>query len=433
MKKMECDVAVIGSGPAGLAAAISACDRGADKVMLIERNESLGGILQQCIHNGFGLQLFQEDLTGPEYAERFIAEVCSRSITCLLQTMVLELSANRQIVHGRQTGRFSVLAVSAKEGMLQLVPKAVVLAMGCRERTRGAIRLPGSRPAGIMTAGTAQRFINVEGCLPGREIVILGSGDIGMIMARRLHLEGCRVQAVVELNTCIGGLSRNLVQCLHDFNIPLYLSHTVTDVQGVQRVEGVDIAPVDEHGRPDPSKTFSIACDTLLLSVGLIPENELSRQVGVLFDPVTGGPVVDQYYQTSIAGIFAAGNVVQVFDLVDHVSICGMQAGESAARFARGKLTGWDEKICRVTPGDGIRCVIPQRLSGDAKDALHFYLRAGDVKRAVTLKLLNTENKPVFTKRFSIVRPPEMIHITMRDRDLRSSGQYTFHLAGEHE
>ncbi len=431
MKRIECDVAVVGSGPAGLAAAISACDHGAEKVVLIERDEFLGGILQQCIHNGFGLQLFQEDLTGPEYAERFIAEVCSRSITCLLQTMVIELSANRQILNVPQTSPFTLLAVSAKEGMLQIVPKAVVLAMGCRERTRGAIRLPGSRPAGIMTAGTAQRFINIEGCLPGREIVILGSGDIGMIMARRLHLEGCRVQAVVELNNCIGGLSRNLVQCLHDFNIPLYLSHTVTDVQGVQRVEGVDIAPVDEHGTPDTSKTFSISCDTLLLSVGLIPENELSRQAGVLLDPSTGGPVVDQYYQTSIAGLFAAGNVVQVFDLVDYVSICGMQAGESAARFVQGKIAGWNENICRVTPGDGIRCVIPQKLSGDGKEAVHFYLRSSEVKRKVTLKLLNKENNAVFTKRFNIVRPPEMIHITARDRDLSFLGQYTFHLVGE--
>ncbi len=437
MKSMECDVAVIGSGPAGLAAAISACDHGAGKVVLIERNESLGGILQQCIHNGFGLQVFQEDLTGPEYAERFIDTVCSRSITCLLHTMVIELTVNRQRVHGSQTGTFALSAVSAQEGLLRLVPKAVVLAMGCRERTRGAIRLPGSRPAGIMTAGTAQRFINVEGWLPGRDIVILGSGDIGMIMARRLHLEGCRVQAVVEVNNCIGGLSRNLVQCLHDFNIPLYLSHTVTDVRGVQRVEAVDVAPVDEHGLPDRSKRFSMACDTLLLSVGLIPENELSRQAGVLLDPATNGPVVDQYYQTSIAGIFAAGNVAQVFDLVDHVSLCGMQAGEAAARFAGGQIAGWDENICRVLPGDGIRSVIPQRLSqrlcGDGQDAVHFYLRSGVVKRAVTLNLLNPENTPVFTKKFGIVRPPEMIHITAKDGELRSSAHYTFRLTGEDE
>ncbi len=437
MKRMECDVAVIGSGPAGMAAAIGACDHGAGKVVLIERNESLGGILQQCIHNGFGLQVFQEDLTGPEYAGRFIAEVCSRSITCLLHTMVLELTANRRVVNGPQTGTLAVLAVSATEGLLQIVPKAVVLAMGCRERTRGAIRLPGSRPAGIMTAGTAQRFINVEGQLPGRDIVILGSGDIGMIMARRLHLEGCRVKAVVELNNCIGGLSRNLVQCLHDFDIPLYLSHTVTDVQGSQRVEGVEIAPVDEHGVPDRSKRFSMACDTLLLSVGLIPENELSRQAGVLSDPSTGGPVVDQYYQTSRAGIFAAGNVVQVFDLVDHVSICGMRAGESAAMFAGGQIAGRAENIVRVTAGTGIRCVIPQRLSQrsseDGQETLHFYLRSGAVKRKVTLTLLNTENIPVFTKKFGIVRPPEMIHITAKDVDFGSSAQYTFHLTGEDE
>jgi NADPH-dependent 2,4-dienoyl-CoA reductase/sulfur reductase-like enzyme len=420
MKTVECDVAIIGGGPAGLAAAISACDHGAGNVLLIERDEFLGGILQQCIHNGFGLHLLHEDLTGPEYAERFVTEVYKRPIDCLLKTMVLELTSKRQII-----------AVSRKEGVLQIIPQAIVLAMGCRERTRGAIRLPGSRPAGIMTAGTAQRFINIEGYLPGREIVILGSGDIGMIMARRLHLEGSHVKAVVEVNNCIGGLSRNLVQCLHDFNIPLYLSHTVTDIKGRMRVKEVDITPVDPHGKLDRSKTFSISCDTLLLSVGLIPENELSKQADILLDSHTGGPVVDQNYQTSIAGIFAAGNVVQVFDLVDHVSICGKKAGESAARFVLGEIAGWDQRSCHVTPGDGIRCVIPQRLSGKTREESHFYLRSNEVKRNVTLQLLNNGSKLVFTERFSTVRPPEMIHVAVGELDFTSSAHYTFHLAGE--
>ncbi len=433
MKSVECDVAVIGSGPAGLAAAIAAYDHGAEKVLVIERDESLGGILQQCIHNGFGLHLLKEDLTGPEYAARFISQVLSRPIQCFLQTMVIELTRNQPITNGPQASPLALLAVSAQEGLIQIVSKAVVLAMGCRERTRGAIGLPGFRPAGIMTAGTAQRFINIEGYLPGREIVILGSGDIGMIMARRLHLEGCHVRAVIEINTCIGGLSRNLVQCLYDFNIPLYLNHTVTDIRGKTRVEGVDVAPVDEQGRPERAKTFAIPCDTLLLSVGLIPENELSKQAGVLLDLRTGGPVVDQNYQTSVAGIFAAGNVVQVFDLVDYVSICGMKAGESAARFALGEIGAWDQEICEVIPGDGIRCVIPQRLSGDNQEEVHFYLRSNQVKRNVTLQLVHEKGNSVFTKGFRIVRPPEMIHITAREVDFSSSGQYTFHLEGERQ
>ncbi|GAK55556.1 FAD-dependent pyridine nucleotide-disulfide oxidoreductase [Candidatus Vecturithrix granuli] len=422
MKKMECDVAVIGSGPGGLAAAIAASDHGAEKVLLIERDESLGGILQQCIHNGFGLHLLHEDLTGPEYAERFIAEVYKRPIECLLQTMVIELTSKRQIT-----------AISRKEGILQICPRAVVLAMGCRERTRGAISLPGSRPAGIMTAGTAQRFINIEGYLPGKEIVILGSGDIGMIMARRLHLEGCHVKAVVELNNCIGGLSRNLVQCLHDFDIPLYLNHTITDIKGHKRVEEVAITPLDKDGQLNRSKTFSMTCDTLLLSVGLIPENELSKQADILIDPHTGGPVVDQCYQTSIEGIFAAGNVVQVFDLVDHVSICGAKAGESAARFALGKMTGWGNKIRHIAPGNGIRCVIPQKLSDPHGEEIHFYLRSNEVTRKATLQLLNNDREPVFTEQFRIVRPPEMLHVAVGERNFTSSGQYTFCLTGENE
>ncbi len=420
MKKIKCDVAVIGGGPAGLAAAISAYDHGAGEVILIERDKFLGGILQQCIHNGFGLHQFNEDLTGPEYAARFISELHDRPIRFFLNTMVLQLARNRKI-----------LAVSATEGLTQIAPKAVVLAMGCRERTREAIKLPGHRPAGIMTAGTAQRFINVEGYLPGREIVILGSGDIGMIMARRLFLEGCIVKAVVEIEKSVSGLTRNLVQCLYDFNIPLYLNHTVTDISGIRRVEGVDIAPLDKKGKPDKTRSFPIKCDTLLLSFGLIPENELTRQADVLIDPRPGVPVVDQHYQTSIAGIFGAGNVVQVFDLVDHVSSCGMKAGKSAACFALGELTEWEEGMCRVLSGNGVSSVVPQRLSGyNDKEVLKFYIRSNDVNRKVRLQLMDKEDGLVFTKMLPVVRPPEMIIATVRDVDFTRSNQYTFSLVG---
>jgi len=298
MLSINCDVAVIGAGPAGLAAAKSAYENGAKDVILIERDKYLGGILQQCIHNGFGMHILGEDKTGPEYAEHFIKHVQELPIKCLMETMALELSEN--------------LAIHAanKEGILHIQPRAVVLAMGCRERTRGAIALPGKRPAGIMTAGTAQRFINMEGYLPGKKILILGSGDIGMIMARRLHLEGAQVQAVVEIKDCLGGLSRNFVQCLQDFNIPLYLRHIITDIKGDKRIESVDFAPLGNNSQPQLDKRISIDCDTLLLSVGLIPENELSKQAGVQLDRITGGPVVDQYFHTTLPAAKIPGIVV---------------------------------------------------------------------------------------------------------------------------
>ena len=419
MKQINCDVAVIGAGPAGLATAKSAYENGAKDVLLLERDESLGGILPQCIHNGFGLHLLGKDLTGPEYAEHFIDEIESLPVTCLTRTMVLEISKDLTI------------QAACRGEILNIRPKAIVLAMGCRERTRGAICLPGSRPAGIMTAGKAQRFINIEGYLPGKRIVVLGSGDIGMIMARRLHLEGAEVKAVVEIMDCLGGLSRNLVQCLHDFNIPLYLRHAVTDLRGCKRVEGVEICPLDQTGEPDFSRRMSIDCDTLLLSVGLIPENELSQRSGILIDPLTAGPVVDQNMHTSVPGIFAAGNVVQVFDLVDHVSKCGLQAGESAARFARGEITPWPKRHASTKAGEGIRCVMPQRISISDNKPIDFYLRAREVRRKVRLSLHRDGPMPIFEKRFRIVRPPEMISVSIEDIEFSGNVDYTFQLHGE--
>jgi len=418
MKTIDCTVAVIGAGPAGLAAAVCAKDSGADRVVLIERDESLGGILPQCIHNGFGLHYLDRDLTGPEYAEHFIDEVHSRSITCLTRTMVLNLDRN-----------LNILAASS-EDMIEIQPKAIVLAMGCRERTRGAIALPGHRPAGIMTAGTAQRFINIEGKLPGKNIVVLGSGDIGMIMARRLHLEGLKVQAVVEIMNCVGGLSRNLVQCLYDFDIPLYLRHTVTDVRGTKRLEGVDITPLDDNNRPDLSRRIPLECDTLLLSVGLIPENELSRQADIELDPATGGPVVDQYFHTSVPGVFAAGNVVQVFDLVDHVTTCGIKAGESAARFAKAQITHWADGSCPVSPGSGVRCVVPHQLAPGAggEEEVQFYLRGENVMRNVTLSLHNNSNETLYSRRLRAIQPPEMMHVSLESIPYTGGTEYTFDL-----
>ncbi len=300
---------IIGGGPAGLAAAVAAYDQGAGEILILERDRELEGILNQCIHNGFGLHTFKEELTGPEYAGRFIRQVEERKIPYLLNTMVLDISRDKVVT-----------AMNRQEGMFQIQAGAVVLAMGCRERSRGALNIPGYRPAGIYSAGTAQRLVNMEGYLPGREVVILGSGDIGLIMARRMTLEGAKVKVVAELMPYSGGLKRNIVQCLDDFGIPLKLSHTVVDIQGKERVEGVTLARVDDQRRPIPGTEEQYSCDTLLLSVGLLPENELSRSAGVDLSPVTGGPVVNESLETNIPGVFACGNVLHVHDLVDFVS-----------------------------------------------------------------------------------------------------------------
>jgi len=399
MKFPKIDVAVIGSGPAGMAAAIKAREEGADHVLILERQEQLGGLLHQCVHNGFGLFYFEQDLTGPEYGHRFAEKVKEAGIEVLLETMVTHISPDRQIT-----------AVNNREGVLRLKPESIVLAMGCRERSRGQLNVPGARPAGIYTAGTAQRFVNVEGWIPGKKVVILGSGDIGMIMARRLTLEGVEVKAVVEILPYIGGLTRNEVQCLHDFHIPLLLEHTVTEIHGQQRLEAVTIAKVNKDKKPITGTERTITCDTLLLSVGLIPENELSRMAGVAIDPLTGGPVVDQWRETSVPGIFAGGNVVHVHDLADNVSWEAEIAGASAARFARKEAREKEKKILK--PGRNIRYIVPQSIG--AQQEVTLYARVKDMEENVTLKVGD-----IFSQPLRVVKPGEMLKVNLSHSQLQ--------------
>lgn len=403
----EYDVVVIGGGPAGLAAAIEAKKNDVKSVLVIDRDRELGGILRQCIHNGFGLHIFKEELTGPEYAERFINELKSLGIMYMLDTMVLDISENK-----------IVTMVNAKEGIAAIQAKAVVLAMGCRERTRGALNIPGTRPAGIFTAGAAQRFVNMEGYMVGKRIVILGSGDIGLIMARRLTLEGAEVQAVVELMAFSGGLVRNIVQCLDDYGIPLYLSHTVTEIRGKHRVEGITVAQVDKDRRPIPGTEMEFECDTLLLSVGLIPENELSKSAGVKLDPVTGGPLVNESMETSIKGIFACGNVVHVHDLVDFVTEESRRAGRSAAKHVKNQLKHEDNSIW-IKPGKGVRYIVPQSVTVDNIDNnLELFMRVDNIykNKKLVVKMDNTVLKTINKKRLT---PGEMEHIRMDFKDIK--------------
>ena len=349
------DVIVVGGGPAGLAAALEAAKEGAGKVLILERNNELGGILNQCIHNGFGLQFFKEELTGPEYASRFIDKLADAGVEVMLGAMVLDVSADKT-VHG----------MSSEHGYMQLRAKSVVLNMGCRERTRGAIAIPGDRPAGVFTAGAAQLYMNIEGYMVGKRVVILGSGDIGLIMARRMTLEGAKVLACVELMPYSNGLNRNIVQCLNDYDIPLYLSHTIVDIKGDKRVEQVVVAKVDEKRNPIPGTEITFDCDTVLLSVGLIPENELSRQAGVEIDRRTNGPVVYENMETSIPGVFASGNVVHVHDLVDFVTQESQRAGRAAALYAK---NGEPQGPCiAVENGSAVTYTVPQKIRTENVD-----------------------------------------------------------------
>ena len=397
------DVAVIGAGPAGLAAAIAARERGAEKVLIVERSEQLGGLLPQCIHNGFGLLYFNQDMTGPEYEKAFIDKAMDLGVEAQLETMVIDFGSGREMT-----------AVSRRHGYMKFKPGAVVLSMGCREKARFALGIPGGRPAGILTAGTCQRYVNIEGYIPGKRYVILGSGDIGMIMARRLTLEGAQVEAVVELMPWAGGLIRNEVQCLHDFGIPLLLEHTVTFIHGEDKLEGVTVSRVDAERRPVKGSERFYPCDCLLLSAGLIPENELSKKAGVELDPLTGGPQVDQYRQTSVPGVFAGGNVVQVHDLVDWVSWEAEIAGRAAADFAdKGKLKS--AKTVRVVPGKNIKYVVPQYISG--KDDVTLYMRVAEPGMKATVKV-----GEVMLKRYRTVRPSEMVILDVKAARLKESG-----------
>lgn len=395
------DIVVIGGGPAGLAAAIEAKNNGAKNILVIERDRELGGILQQCIHNGFGLHVFKEELTGPEYASRFIKELQSMGIEYKLDTMVLSLSKDKEI-H----------AISHEDGYLVLQAKAVILAMGCRERTAGAINIPGTRPSGVFTAGTAQRYINMEGYMVGKKVVILGSGDIGLIMARRLTLEGAEVLAVVELMPYSGGLTRNIVQCLNDFNIPLYLSHTVVDIKGKHRVKGVTIAQVDENRRPIPGTETEYDCDTLLLSVGLIPENELSDSAGVSIDPRTSGPIVTETMETNIDGVFACGNVVHVHDLVDFVTEESRRAGKSAAKYVLNQLAK-DGAAFETKALEGISYIVPQKVRFDnLEKTLDVFLRVRNVYKDAKL-VLKADNEIIKEYKKKHLAPGEMEHLVL--------------------
>ena len=402
------DIVIIGGGPAGLGAAVEAYEKGVKNIVIIERDKYLGGILQQCIHNGFGLQEFKEELTGPEYAQRFIDKVEEYGINVMLETMVLEITPDR-----------IVKAVNSKEGVFTIKAGAIILAMGCRERPRGAIMIPGTRPAGILTAGTAQRYVNMEGYLPGKEIVILGSGDVGLIMARRLTLEGAKVKAVVELMPYSSGLTRNIVQCLEDFNIPLLLSHTVIEIHGKDRVEGVTIAKVDENREPIMETAQYISCDTLILSVGLIPENELSQKAGIELDPITGGPIVNEMLETSVPGIFACGNVLQVHDLVDNVTAEARLAANSAIRFIREGEFG--KSSINVKAGNGIRYVVPQKINVDnIEKRIKFRMRPVNVYNNAMLAVKSGDKYLLRQKRQRLT-PGEMIDVNLSKDILKNA------------
>lgn len=406
------DIVIIGGGPAGLAAAASAKREGVDSILILERDTQLGGILNQCIHNGFGLHTFKEELTGPEYAQRFIDQVEELKIEYKLNTMVMDITPDKQIT-----------AMNRSDGLFHIQAKAIVLAMGCRERSRGALNIPGYRPAGIYSAGTAQRLVNIEGFMPGREVVILGSGDIGLIMARRMTLEGAKVKVVAELMPYSGGLKRNIVQCLDDFGIPLKLSHTVIDIKGKERLEGITLAAVDDKGKPIPGTEEEYTCDTLLLSCGLIPENEISRSIGVDMEPVTSGPIVNESLETSVEGVFACGNVLHVHDLVDFVSEEAAAAGRNAAAYVKaGGTLGEKSKEIPIKAVDGVRYTVPKKLHiNRMADEQIVRFRVGAVYKNCYISAYLNDERIIHRKR-QIMAPGEMEEIKLKKEQLEGFG-----------